>query len=286
MSEYFELGFLQETSSVFNQAIVATPVIHALSFDLEVVPRRPACAVCPQPSASCRRSMRSLNHEMLRRGARHVLHRRRPRDPRSIAELAADGRDRLPHDDAPQPQASLAAEFRTSWSSTAPRRRRAAWPASAGFRAPMFSSISAPLVLAYCATRASLRQQHRAGEDALAWRSERPAGHLPRFVADPGRTMARLPEFPLTACALGPVRIPTSGGVFRLIRIRLCVLPAASQGRVHRHLRTSVETYPARCPTRAVHRALGCIQTSATPCAASALLSDFSFAPVREVLDL
>jgi polysaccharide deacetylase family protein (PEP-CTERM system associated) len=164
-----------------------------------------------------------------------------------------------------------------------------------GFRAPMFSlDRRSPWVLGVLRD-AGYRYDSSIVPVKTPWYgvANAPLGIYRASFADPGRVDGEggFLEFPLTVCALGPVRIPTSGGVyFRLIPYPLFRALLRRVGRkrpfvIYVH---PWETYPGTpaYPLPFIERFGLYTNIRHTLRRLERLLSDFTFAPVREVLEL
>jgi peptidoglycan-N-acetylglucosamine deacetylase len=163
-----------------------------------------------------------------------------------------------------------------------------------GFRAPMFSlDKRSPWVLGNLRD-AGFRYDSSIVPVKTPWYGVgyAPLGIYRASFDDPGRSDADgFLEFPLTACAIGPVRIPTSGGVyFRLIPYPLfrALLRRVEKKRPFVIYVHPWETYPGTpsYPLAFIERFGLYTNIRHTLRRLERLLSDFSFAPVREVLDV
>jgi polysaccharide deacetylase family protein (PEP-CTERM system associated) len=164
-----------------------------------------------------------------------------------------------------------------------------------GFRAPMFSLDKRTHWTLGVLRESGFRYDSSVVPVRTPWYGVggAPLGVYRASLAEPGRIDGEdgFLEFPLTACALGPVRVPVAGGVyFRLIPYPIF---RALLRRVEK-LRPFViyvhpwETYPEtpRYPLPFIERFGLYTNIRHTLNRLERLLADFSFAPVREVLDV
>ncbi|OGO49352.1 MAG: hypothetical protein A2148_00085 [Chloroflexi bacterium RBG_16_68_14] len=164
-----------------------------------------------------------------------------------------------------------------------------------GFRAPMFSLDRRTHWVLGELRDAGFRYDSSVVPVRTPWYGVRgaPLGVYRASLEDPGRTddEAGFLEFPLTACSLGRLRIPAAGGVY----LRLLPYPVFRMllRRVARQRPFVIyvhpwETYPGTptCPLPFVERLGLYTNIRHTLARLERLLSEFRFAPVREVLDL
>lgn len=164
-----------------------------------------------------------------------------------------------------------------------------------GFRAPMFSLDRRTHWALGVLRDAGFRYDSSVVPVRTPWYgvSGAPLGIYRASLEDPGRVDEEggFPEFPLTACAFGPLRIPAAGGVY----LRLLPYPVFRMllRRVARQRPFVIyahpwETYPGTPSYRLpfVERFGLYTNIRHTLARLERLLSEFSFAPVREVLDL
>lgn len=278
-------------------------MIHALSFDLEewyhgdlLAPHVPV----EQRVSQVREAIRPILELLRSAGVRATFFTvgEVARDhPDLIRELASDGHEIASHTMThPNLWRLTEAEFRDEL-----EQYRGALAAALpgqqalGFRAPMFSlDRRTPWVLGV------LRDMGYRYDSSIVpvrtpWYgvSGAPLGIYRASLDDPARADAKdgFLEFPLTACALGPVRIPTSGGAY----MRLLPYPVF-RGLLRRVARQRPfviyvhpwETYPGTpsYPLPLIERFGLYTNIRHALRRLERLLHDFSFAPVREVLDL
>lgn len=164
-----------------------------------------------------------------------------------------------------------------------------------GFRAPMFSLDSRTKWALGALRDAGFRYDSSVVPVRTPWYgiAGAPLGVYQASLLDPGRVDDEngFLEFPMTACAFGPLRIPVAGGVY----FRLIPYPVfrALLRRVERQRPFVIyvhpwETNPATpsYPLPFVERFGLYTNIRHTLNRLERLLSDFSFAPVREVLDV
>lgn len=164
-----------------------------------------------------------------------------------------------------------------------------------GFRAPMFSLDSRTHWTLGALRDAGFRYDSSVVPVRTPWYgvSGAPLGVYRASLEDPGLVDDEngFLEFPLTACALGPVRIPTAGGVyFRLIPYPIF---RALLNRVARRRPFVIYVHPWEThratptyPLPFVERFGLYTNIRHTLNRLERLLDDFQFAPVREVLDV
>lgn len=164
-----------------------------------------------------------------------------------------------------------------------------------GFRAPMFSIDRRSRWALGVVRDAGYRYDSSIMPARTPWYgiSNAPLGIYRASLDDPARTDNDngLLEFPLAVCSLGPVRIPVAGGVY----LRLIPYPVFRSllQRVARRRPFVIyvhpwETYPATpsYPLPLIERFGLYTNIRHTLRRLERLLDEFSFAPVRDVLDL
>lgn len=164
-----------------------------------------------------------------------------------------------------------------------------------GFRAPMFSLDRRTSWTLSVLREAGYRYDSSVVPARTPWYGvgNAPLGVYRASLADPGRVDDEngLLEFPLTACALGPVRVPASGGVYmRLLPFPIfrALLRRVAKKRPFVLYVHPWETHAAtpRYPLPLIERIGLYTNIRHTLGRLERLLSEFSFAPVREVLDV
>ncbi len=278
-------------------------MIHALSFDLEewyhgdlLAPYVPAAERRPQVRDAVRPII-----ELLRRAGVHATFftvGEIARDhPDLIAELAADGHEiachTMTHPNlwrlSPGELKDELEQYRAALERALPGQQ------VLGFRAPMFSlDQRTPWVLGLLRD-AGYRYDSSIVPVKTPWYgvANAPLGIYRASLADPARIDGEggFLEFPLTVCALGPVRVPTSGGVY----FRLIPYPVfrALLRRVERKRPFVIYVHPWETyggtpsyPLPFIERFGLYTNIRHTLGRLERLLSDFRFAPVREVLDV
>lgn len=164
-----------------------------------------------------------------------------------------------------------------------------------GFRAPMFSLDRRTSWTLGVLRDAGFRYDSSVVPARTPWYgvANAPLGVYRASLADPGRVDDEdgMLEFPMTACNVGPVRVPASGGVY----MRLMPYPIF-RGLLRRVAKRRPfvlyvhpwETHAAtpRYPLPLIERVGLYTNIRHTLGRLERLLSEFSFAPVREVLDL
>lgn len=164
-----------------------------------------------------------------------------------------------------------------------------------GFRAPMFSLDRRTHWTLGVLRDAGFRYDSSVVPVRTPWYgvSGAPLGIYRASLEDPGQPdeEAGFLEFPLTACALGPVRIPTAGGVY--LRLMPYPLFRALLRRVARRRPFVIYVHPWETyegtpsyPLPFIERFGLYTNIRHTLNRLERLLTDFSFAPVREALDL
>ena len=276
---------------------------HALSFDLEewyhgdlLAPYVPEA----ERHSQVRDAMQPIIDLLRRAGVRATFFTvgEVARDhPDLIAELAADGHEIACHTMThpnlwrltPAEFAEELEQYRAALEGALPGAQ------VLGFRAPMFSLDKRSHWVLGMLRDGGFRYDSSVVPVRTPWYgvSGAPLGIYQASLADPGRTDAGngFLEFPLTVCSIGPVRIPTAGGVyFRLIpypvfRSLLCRVARRRPFVIYVH---PWETYAAtpRYPLPFVERFGLYTNIRHARRRLERLLQDFSFAPVREVLDV
>jgi peptidoglycan-N-acetylglucosamine deacetylase len=278
-------------------------MIHALSFDLEEWYHGDLLAKyipAADHFSQVREAMAPIQELLRRAGVRVTFFTvgEVARDhPDLIAELAADGHEiachtmthpnlwRLTEEEFGQELAG----YRVALDRSLPGHE------VFGFRAPMFSLDQRSHWALGMLRDAGYRYDSSVVPVKTPWYgvANAPLGIYRASLDDPGRHDAAngFLEFPLTVCALGPLRIPASGGtymrlipypVFRALLRRVArkrpfviyVHPWETYDATPRYKLPLVERVGIYTNIRHARRRL------------ERLLHDFSFAPVREVLDL
>ena len=278
-------------------------MIHALSFDLEewyhgdlLMPH-----VRPEERVSqVREAVRPILELLRRAGVRATFFTvgEVARDhPDLIQELAAAGHEIACHTMThPNLWRLSEASLRDELERYREALRRAVPGLEAlGFRAPTFSLDRRTAWALGVLRDAGFRYDSSVVPVRMPWYgvSGAPLGIYRASLQDPGQVDEEggVLEFPLTACALGPVRIPTAGGVY----LRLFPYPVFRMllRRVARQRPFVIYLHPWETylgtpsyPLPFVERFGLYTNIRHTLARLERLLSDFSFAPVREVLDL
>jgi polysaccharide deacetylase family protein (PEP-CTERM system associated) len=278
-------------------------MLHALSFDLEewyhadllapyVPPGERVSQVCD--------AVRPIIDLLRRVGVRATFFTvgEVARDhPDLIAELAADGHEiachTMTHPNlwrlSPTEFQDELAQYRAAIDRALPGQQ------VLGFRAPMFSLDRRSHWVLGMLRDAGFRYDSSVVPVRTPWYgiAGAPLGIYRASLDDPGQadSAGGFLEFPLTVCSIGPLRIPTSGGVY----LRLIPYPVfhALLRRVARRRPFVIyvhpwETYAAtpRYPLPFVERFGLYTNIRHARRRLERLLHDFSFAPVREVLDV
>jgi polysaccharide deacetylase family protein (PEP-CTERM system associated) len=276
---------------------------HALSFDLEewyhgdlLAPYVPAAERVPQVLDAVRPILRLLSDAGVRATFFTVGEIARDH-PDLLRELIAGGHEIACHTMThPNLWRLTEAQFRVELEQFA-SATTAALPGvqAIGFRAPMFSlDQRSPWVLGTLRD-AGFRYDSSIVPVKTPWYgvANAPLGIYRASLDDPGRIDVErgFLEFPLTVCALGPVRIPTAGGVyFRLIPYPVfrALLRRVEKKRPFVIYVHPWETYPGTpsYPLPFIERFGLYTNIRHTLRRLERLLHDFSFAPVRDVLDV
>jgi polysaccharide deacetylase family protein (PEP-CTERM system associated) len=278
-------------------------VLHALSFDLEEWYHGDLMAAHVPPAdrfSQVRDAIRPILGLLDGAGVRATFFTvgEVARDhPDLIAELAAAGHEIACHTMThPNLWRLTEAEFQDELG-----QYRAALDAAVpgaemlGFRAPMFSLDRRSHWVLGLLRDAGYRYDSSVVPVRTPWYgvSGAPLGIYRASLEDPGRIDGEdgFLEFPLTACQLGPVRVPTSGGAyFRLFPYPVfrSLLRRVAKRRPFVIYVHPWETYPGTpsYPLPFIERfGLYTNIRHALP-RLERLLTDFSFAPVREVLEV
>jgi polysaccharide deacetylase family protein (PEP-CTERM system associated) len=278
-------------------------MIHALSFDLEEWYHGDLLAPYIRPErrvSQVRDAMRPVLALLRRAGVRATFFTvgEVARDHADlIRELIADGHEIASHTMTHPNLWRLTQEdfrheleqYREALHAAAPDAR------PIGFRAPMFSlDRRSPWALGTLRD-AGYRYDSSIVPVKTPWYgvSGAPLGIYRASFADPTRAGDEdgFLEFPLTACALGPVRVPSAGGVF----FRVLPYPAFRWllRRVAKERPFVIYVHPwethvatPRLPLPPIERFGLYANIRHTLGRLERLLHDFSFAPVREVLDV
>lgn len=164
-----------------------------------------------------------------------------------------------------------------------------------GFRAPMFSLDRRTSWALGVLRDAGFRYDSSVVPARTPWYGvpNAPLGVYRASLADPAWVDddQGVLEFPLTACNVGPLRVPTSGGVYlRLMPFPLfrALVRRVANDRPFVLYVHPWETYPRtpRYPLPLIERIGLYTNIRHTLGRLERLLSEFSFAPVREVLDV
>jgi polysaccharide deacetylase family protein (PEP-CTERM system associated) len=278
-------------------------MLHALSFDLEEWYHGDLLA--PYVAAAERRSqvrdaMRPIIELLRRAGVRatfFVVGEVARDHPDLIAELAADGHEIACHTMThpnlwrltPAEFADELEQYRAAVDGALPGAQ------ALGFRAPMFSLDKRSHWVLGMLRDGGFRYDSSVVPVRTPWYgvAGAPLGIYRASLDDPGQTDdgGGFLEFPLTACAIGPVRIPTAGGVyFRLMPYPVfrSLLRRVARRRPFVIYVHPWETYAAtpRLPLPFVERFGLYTNIRHARRRLERLLQDFSFAPVRDVLDV
>jgi polysaccharide deacetylase family protein (PEP-CTERM system associated) len=277
-------------------------VIHALSFDLEewyhadiLAPYVPEA----ERTSQVREAMRPVLELLRTAGVRATFFTvgEIARDhPDLIAELAADGHEIACHTMThPNLWRLTPADFAVELEQYNVAVAGALPGAQAlGFRAPMFSLDQRSHWALGMLRDAGFRYDSSVVPVRTPWYgvSGAPLGIYHASLDDPGRdSKDGFLEFPLTVCSIGPVRIPAAGGVYlRLIPYPVfrSLLRRVAKRRPFVIYVHPWETYAAtpRYPLPFVERFGLYTNIRHARRRLERLLHDFSFAPVREVLDV
>jgi polysaccharide deacetylase family protein (PEP-CTERM system associated) len=278
-------------------------MIHALSFDVEewyhsdlLIGRLPAEERVPQ----VREAIRPILDLLQRAGVRATFFTvgEVARDhPDLVRELVATGHELACHTMTHPNLWRLTASSLEDELAQYRRAVEAAVPGEdvLGFRAPMFSLDRRTGWALGVLRDGGFRYDSSVVPVRTPWYGVpgAPLGVYRASLSDPGQVdeESGFLEFPLTACALGPVRIPAAGGVY----LRLIPYPVFRSllRRVARQRPFVIylhpwETYHATplSPLPLLERFGLHVNIRHALNRLERLLSDFSFGPVREVLDL